>query len=351
MTARRGGAEMTARPETAEGPVAQSLAVLFGVLRVFTLLLAAGWATSNIRQVPPGTQAVVLRFGRVVSVQQSGLVPAWPRPLETVVNLPGPERQHVQAIAARTARVPGIVEDATMADAVPEDAGLYLTGDGGVVLLQGAVTWHIVDAAAYYLAAEHVAPALRRVFMRAALQVAASRPLDDFLAVRPERAEDPAAAAARQAVRGDIVSGMNAQLAALRLAGTPLGVEVTRADITALLPPEAKSSFDSVLDATQRAEQNLATARTEAARTRAQGERERDAALTGARAAAEERVNAARTATAAISAIEKSLDPARRGGIMTQLYRDRIGVILSQAQSVSAVDAKAVSRVILPGTP
>ena len=58
--------------EAPEGPVIQSVRVAFFVLRIFTILLALGWATGNIRQVPPGTQAVILRFGRVVRVQQSG---------------------------------------------------------------------------------------------------------------------------------------------------------------------------------------------------------------------------------------------------------------------------------------
>ena len=134
------------------GPVAQATQIAFAIFRVFTIILAAGWATANIRQVPPGTQAITLRFGRVVSVQQSGLVIAWPRPIETVIKLPSPERQMVLKITAGTARVAGIVDDITLPGDVPQDAGLYLTGDGGAVLLDAAITWRIADAAAYYLA-------------------------------------------------------------------------------------------------------------------------------------------------------------------------------------------------------
>jgi len=332
-----------------EGPIIQSVRVAFLVLRVFTILLALGWATANMRPVPPGTQAVVLRFGRVVRVQQAGLVLALPRPLETVVKLPSAERQMVLKITARSARIAGIVDDVTLPNEVPEDAGLYLTGDGGVVLMDAAITWRIADAATYYVAADHVEPALRSIFLNAAVQVAAARQLDDFMAVRPERADDPDAQAARNAVRGDIVNAMNRQLDRLEQQGAGLGVEITRADVTALLPPSAKSSFDAVLDATQRAEQGLATARTDALRTQQQADRDRDSLLTNAHAAAEERLANARASTAAVTALEARMDPATRPSMMDQVYRERIGAILNQAASSTAVDPKSVSRLIIPG--
>jgi regulator of protease activity HflC (stomatin/prohibitin superfamily) len=338
-----------ARPEPPEGAIVQSVRVAFLVLRVFTVLLALGWVTGNLRQVPPGTQAVILRFGRVARVQPSGLVMALPRPLEQVVLLPGGERQLVLKVAAPGARLPGIVDDTASPADVPEDAGLYLTGDSGVVLLDAAITWRISDAAAYFVAQDHVQAALRRVFLNAAVQVAAARPLDDFLAVRPERATDPAAQAARSAVRGELVAAMNRELQALTAQGAGLGVEITRADVTALLPPSAKSSFDAVLDATQRAEQGLATARTEAARTRQQADQQRDTILTASHASAEERIATARATTAAITALEARMDPKTRPSLLDQLYRERIGAILNQAGSLSTVDAKSVSKLILPG--
>jgi regulator of protease activity HflC (stomatin/prohibitin superfamily) len=334
-----------------DGAIVQSIRVAFLILRVFTILLALGWVTGNMRQVPPGTQAVILRFGRVVGVQPSGLVLALPRPLEQVVLLPSAERQLTLKITAPNARLRGIVDDPTMPSDLPPDAGLYLTGDSGVVLLDAAITWRIDDAQAYYLAQDHIPAALRRVFLNAAVQVAASRPLDDFLAVRPERATDPAAQEARNAVRGDLVAAMNRALQALTAAGAPLGISVTRADVTALLPPSAKSSFDAVLDATQRAEQGLATARTEAARIRQQADRDRDAILTTAHASAEERVASARSTTATITALESRMDPRSRPSLLDQLYRDRIGTVMAQAAAVNTVDAKAVSHLILPGAP
>jgi regulator of protease activity HflC (stomatin/prohibitin superfamily) len=333
---------------TPEGPLFQSVSIAFWVLRACVIVLFAAWITAGVRPIPPGTQAVVQRFGRIVQVQQSGLLWALPRPLERVIGLPGPERQLSLKIAARTASIPGIADDMAQGD-VPADADLYLTGDGAVILLDASINFRISDAAAYMTAVDHVPAALRRLFIDAAVQLAAARQLDDFLAARPERASDPAAQAARNAVRGDLLLTMNRSLRDLAASGAPLGVEITRVDLTALLPPSAKSSFDAVLTATQRAEQGVATARTDATRIRQQAQRDRDSALTAAHAQAEERIAVARSTTASISALEANMDPLARPSLMQQLYRDRIAPILAQAASTNAVDPKSVSRVILPG--
>ena len=152
-------------------------------------------------------------------------------------------------------------------------------------------------------------------------------------------------------MRGDLVREVNRRLRALEAVGAPLGVEVTRADIDALLPPAAKPGFDAVLEATQRAEQGLAAARTDATRTLQAADREADRILTGARAAAAERVGEARTQVAAIAALETRDDPAGRAGLLDQLYRERIAAVLRQAGQVTAVDPQGGSRLILPGGP
>jgi membrane protease subunit HflK len=331
------------------GPVAQSIDIGFWVLRGATILLAAVWLAGNIHPVPPGMQSLVLRFGRVVRVQQAGLVLALPRPIENVVLLPSGERQMEQKITAATARQAGVVDDITGTAGISPDAGVYMTGDGGVVLLDATLTWRISDAAAYYVMQAHVAPALRRLFMQASVAIAARHDLDDFLAARPERANDPAAQTARNAIRGELVAQVNADLHALDHAGQGLGVEAMRADVSAALPPGARMAFDAVLEASQHAEQERAGARTDAANRQLTAYRERDRIITGAHAAATERVEAARTATAAITALEAGMNPAGRPAILDQLYRDRIAAVLQQAGGVSAVDAKSVSHLILSG--
>ena len=338
----------------AEGPVGQSVRIGFRVLQLGMILLALGWLTLNARQVPPDSQAVVLRFGRVVRVQPAGLVLAWPRPIETVVLLPAADRQLPMKIAigpAGAAGAAGAPNDVAKAlgETVPDSAGVFLTGDGGVVLLDASLTYRIADAAAYILAADHVAPALRRLFMASAVDAAAARDLDDLMAARPDRAGGQAAAQAqRETLRADLAAAINRRLRALETGGASLGVEIARVDLTALLPPEAKTAFDNVLNAAQTAEQGLATARTEAERVRQGADRDRDRALADAHAAAAENISDAHGQTAEIIALADRMTPQARPSLLDQVYRDRIARVLRQAGAVSAVDPRGISRMILP---
>ena len=86
-------------PPPPPGPIAQSVAIGFRTVYIAAALLGLLWLTSNVREIASDTQAVVLRFGRIVRTQEAGLLIAWPRPIEDVQLLPGPERQLSQNIA------------------------------------------------------------------------------------------------------------------------------------------------------------------------------------------------------------------------------------------------------------
>jgi regulator of protease activity HflC (stomatin/prohibitin superfamily) len=342
-----------APPPLPDGPVAQSVAIAFRALYVATVLLALFWATGNIRQVPPDAQAVVTRFGQVVQVRQSGLVLALPRPIDTVTLLPSRDRQlPLDVVQAQpTAGLEDVYTRAS-GQAMPSGAGAFLTGDGGVVLLQASLFYQVDDAAAYFLAHDHVAPALRRLFLSAAVSLAATRDLDDFLVTRADRGTASGAgdaAARRDALRADLVRAIDARLDALTKAGAPLGVRVSRVDLQAALPPSAKMSFDGVLEAVQIAEQGLAQARTDATKLGQQAEQERDRLLSAARASAAERVSEATTRTASVVAIEARITPRNRPGLLDQVYRDRLAVVMQKLGTLTAIDPKGGARVILPG--
>ncbi len=341
---------MNAPPVEPDGPVAQSVAIGFRVLFAAVALLAAGWVASNCRQVPPDSQAVVLRFGRIVGVQGAGLALSWPRPVGQVELVPGADRL-LTLRTATTARTAGLQDVFTVASdaSVPEGAGSYLTGDGGVVLLSATVAYRVADSAAYYLAREHVDPALQRLFSASAVVVTAARGLDDILAARPDAARSAAVEARRQALRSDLLAAMNRRLADLETHGASLGVLVARIDLDATLPPAAKIAFDGVLVAVQLAEQGIAGARTEATRTLQAADRDRDRLLTTAQAGAAERVGEARSRTAGIAALEDGMTPASRPAILDQLYRDRLAPLLRKVGRLTAVDAGG-ARVILPAT-
>jgi modulator of FtsH protease HflK len=336
----------------ADGPVVQSLRIGFRVLILATVLLALAWTVSNLRRVPPGSQAVVSRFGEVVRVARSGLVVALPRPFESVELLPSPETQMTLAADGGGAGGPALVDPAAAAagQTPARTAAAFLTGDGGVVVMDATLTWRISDPAAYYLARAHVPAALRRLWLSTATAIAAGGGLDDFLVARA--GERPAAGAAgaqiaREALRGALTEAINRRLAALRESGANLGVEVTRADVDVLLPPSAKIAFDQVLDATQMAEQSIAAARTDATRTLQAADRARDKTLTDADAAATERVSQSRAQVAEIAALAGRYAGADRENLLDQLYRDRIAGVLHQAGAISTVAADG-GRVILP---
>ena len=137
-------------PPPPPGPIAQSVAIGFRAVYLATLLLALLWLTSNVREIAADSQAVVLRFGRIVRAQQSGLLIAWPRPFETVRLLPGPERQLSQDVAAlppESEKARAVIDSGTAA--LPANVAAYLTGDGNVVLLNATLFYRISDPIAF----------------------------------------------------------------------------------------------------------------------------------------------------------------------------------------------------------
>jgi regulator of protease activity HflC (stomatin/prohibitin superfamily) len=146
-----------------------------------------------------------------------------------------------------------------------------------------------------------------------------------------------------------MVTAINRRLAALRQAGASTGVEATRIDIVALLPPLAKAAFDDVLTAAQIADQTEAAARTDAAHTLQEAQRAHDRTLAEAAATAEEEVRQAQTDTADIRDLHAELTPANRDSLLAQYYRDRIGTILHKIGHVTTVDMRGGQPIIIPG--
>jgi regulator of protease activity HflC (stomatin/prohibitin superfamily) len=218
------------------------------------------------------------------------------------------------------------------------------------VLLDATLTWRIADPVAYLLARDHVAAGLQRLFAAAATGLAAARSIDDFMAVRAVDDDDQLLQEQRLAVRGDLVRAVNLRLQALAEAGAPLGVEVTRADVDAMLPPAAKPGFDAVLAATQLAEEARAGARTDAARAEQSANREHDRLLASARGGAAERLSEASVQTAQITALAGRGAAEGRAGLLDQLWRDRIATVLQSAGSLVGIDPNGGTRVILPAT-
>ncbi len=336
------------------GPVTQAVTIGFRAVYAATLLFGLVWLASNVREIGADSRAVVLHFGRIARTQDAGLLLAWPRPFEQVRLLPGPERQLSQPVAALTP-VEGIApaKDAgDSASAIPASASPYLTGDNNLVLLDATLIYRITDPRSYILSEAHVAPALDRVFRAAATQVTAEWTLNDFLVAQQSEGNGQTGQgiiAMRAAVRDDLLRQVNSRLDKLAAAGASLGIAVDRIDMTAWLPPEAKLAFDAVLTATQRADQQVAAARTDAERRRQGAQREGDRLLSAAEATANELIVTATVDTAKITAIEKEETDQTRSGLMLNYYRAYISDIMGRIGSANLVGPNTGARLVLPG--
>jgi modulator of FtsH protease HflK len=343
-------------PPPPPGPISQSVAIGFRAVYIAMGLLALLWLSSNLRQIAPDSQAVVLRFGRIVRAQQAGLLIAWPKPIEQVLLLPGPDRQlsqEVSVLAPESGEATALVTSTGESGAVPRDVAAYLTGDGNIVLLNATLIYRIDDPMGYTLSQAHVAPALDRLFRAATVRMTAGRPLNDFLvvAMSPVAAGNAAQSvgALRGEVRGALLDLVNARLRELAQSGTSLGIEVQRIDMTAWLPPQAKVAFDAVLTATQAADRGVAVARTDAEHRRQEADRERDRLLSAAQATAQELVSGANVDTAKIVALEHEETPQTRGSILLREYRSGVGSIMGRIGSGTLIDPQSGVRFVLPG--
>jgi regulator of protease activity HflC (stomatin/prohibitin superfamily) len=343
-------------PPPPPGPIAQSVAIGFRTVYIAGVLLLILWLTSNVREIASDSQAVVLRFGRIVRTQEAGLLVAWPRPLEQVQLLPGPERQLTQEV---TPLAPASEQSQTLigpfdaSQAIPQNAAAYLTGDGNVVLLNATLFYRISDPVNYSLAQTHVSAALNRLFRATTVRVTAARNLNDFLVVQASndtQGGNQSELALRGEVRSSLIQAMNARLHALTDAAS-LGVEIERIDMTAWLPPQAKSAFDAVLVASQAADRGVAVARTDAERRRQESDRLRDQLLADAEASAQELVSGAGTNTAGILALEHEETPQTRSSLLLREYRTKVGDIMNRVGSATVVDGQGGTRVVLPGNP
>lgn len=332
------------------GAWAQSAKLAFRFLFLAVCLAAVGWSVSNWRQVPPESRAIVYRFGSIVRQQGAGLLMAWPQPIEKIVMLPQEDRQ-IEFQIDQFEPDSAVGGDFMISDYARENTAFLLTGDSSVVHLQAGLLYQITDAAAYILAAEHVQPALQRLFVASAVAVCASRDLDTILVARPEldSGSSAAARAGREQLRSDLMNAINRRLDDLTNAGVSLGIKVSRVDLAAAIPSGAKSAFDYVLIATQQADRDVAEARTGAAMTALRANQDRDRTLTDADAKAAEKVTDAKTRTAAIDALAKGSPGLSGEMLINRIYYDRIGALLAKAARVDTVDNNGGVQLMLPG--
>ena len=349
---------MSQMPDEIKGvssPWQQAGRLAFLGLYAVTIFAAIAWGTSNIRQIDPQNRAVVLRMGALDRIQNAGLLLAWPRPFEQVVIVPAADRVSERRIENLLRSDVALQADRVASFATPiNDAlagsGYLLTGDAGVVQLDVRVFYNVTQPSGFVLQGEHVLPALDRLVTRSAVALTAARDLDTILVARPELiGSDSQAAERRERLRGDLVQGINQQLAALSATGQGLGLEVVRVDVQSSLPGPAVNAFNAVLTASQQAQKAVANARNDAAKLSQTATQQADRTVEQARAQASERLAKAQADTSAIASLAKVQQAGSDPGLLLRLYRERLPNILGQAGSVTSVDPKDDSRLIIQG--
>jgi modulator of FtsH protease HflK len=348
-------------PVAPPGPIVQSVALGFRALYVAGVLLTLFWLTSGVREIASDSQVVVRQFGRIVRAQQTGLLMAWPRPIQQVQFLPGPQRQLTQDVSALVApsekyqALVGGVSPSTKNSrtAAPQYAGAYLTGDGNVVLLTASLIYRINDPIAYALEEDHVGPALDRLFRANAVRITAGKNLNDIVvqtsAGQSNNGQSLSNGQKLSEVRELLVRAMNDRLRGLQASGAGLGVEVEQINLTPSLTPGAKAAFDQVLVATQAADRGVAVALTDAEHKRQQAINQAEQLVSAADATAKETVSKAEVDTASILALVNGERTFESGdSLLLREYRARVANIMSTGR-VTLVDPKSGTRVLLQG--
>jgi regulator of protease activity HflC (stomatin/prohibitin superfamily) len=350
---------IAATTASSASPWLQAIRITFIAFYACTLFAAARWLTANVMEVGAGNRAVVLHFGAIAREQASGLLWAWPQPIDQIVLVQSAEtvmERHVQALmrsqAASDADAMAYDDDegGPVSDALA-GSGYLLTGDGAIVQLDVRVFYKVTEPRAYVLQYDHVLPALDRLVTRSALAVCAARDLDRILVARPELlTSGNADAEQREGLRKDLLGQINLALGDLQQKGFGLGIQAIRVDVQSALPRDTLNAFNSVLTATQHAEQNLADARSDAARIIQQATQSADRSLQVASANASERIARAQAHTASVSYLADSIQKRTEPGLLLRVYRERLPGILKNAGALTMVDPRSHAALIIPGT-
>ena len=113
-----------------------------GVVLVAAVVLGV-WLASGIYRVQPEEQGVVLRFGKLQEITNSGLHWHWPWPVATVVK-PQVTRVNRIEVGFRSGQQAGVRSVGTRDI---DDESLMLTGDENIVDINFVVLWKIGDPA------------------------------------------------------------------------------------------------------------------------------------------------------------------------------------------------------------
>ncbi len=323
---------------SAEGPirdsaVAQTVAITFRFLILAMVVVVVAWLVSGFREVQPGHRLLVKRFGRIDHVADSGLVVAWP--FDQVIDVPNKQMQ----LTLRIDRL-SLADDQ---QAPSRERTEILTGDVGIANLSAVVTYQVEAPEDYYLVQEQLKPALVRLFCQAAIAATSCRTLDVVMAVHTQEGHEHEDLAQDHAAMHDrIVDTLNQRCLQLKL-----GIKVTRLDLVAQLPTEARNAFEEVSTAESTAATDIADAKAFAETRRVAADSIATATIENAKAAARDTLTEAHQRTDEIAALLAATSSGERLQLMTRIYRDHMDDLLAKLHVV-AIDPHQSVRIALP---
>lgn len=344
--------------ETPSSPWVQAVRLAFIAFYVCTLIAAFQWLSSNVMEVNAGSGAVVIHMGAIKRDQSSGLLWAWPQPIDQVVVVPSAEtvleRRIETLLRSQRAKIADEIsyddhEGGPVSDALA-GSGYLMTGDGAVVQLEVQVYYKVIDPRAYVLQQDHITPALERLTTGSAIAICAGRDLDQILVARPELvALGNVDAKEREKLRNDLLVEINRRLDDLRTNQVELGIQALRVDVQSSLPRDTLNAFNAVLTASQRAERALADARSDAARIIQTANQAADRSLQVANALASERIAKAQADTASIFSLTESVNQQTEPGLLMRIYRERLPDILKSAGAITTIEPQTTPQFVIPG--
>ncbi len=163
-----------------------------GTLGVAALVLVGLWLATGIYQVGPKEQGVILRFGRVVSVTQTGagLNYHLPWPIEVAYT---PQVTDVNQINIGYRPSDSGANDETTEASDLERESLMLTGDENIVDVNFTVFWKINDASDYLFNVENPDASIKAVAESAMREVVGRNQIALIQTVNRPRVEDEVA--------------------------------------------------------------------------------------------------------------------------------------------------------------
>ena len=233
----------------------EALQSSFKVVRVIMVILAVVFLGSGITRVESGKKAIHLQFGKYVDTLDSGLVWAWPNPIDKIVEILVDESTEITSdVGYRTADEK---EPQASMSFQPTYDGYTLSGDGNVLHIKAEMTFSLDETKGgaikeYKFGFSDIDLFLKSILDNAVYHASASRSAIDAF-TNPDELGDAIERRVEKTIR------KNSKDLQLKINLTTPKVKV---------PEDVKPAFDAFLKVQQENEQKLATAKADAESTK-----------------------------------------------------------------------------------